>query len=240
MTPNNEIRATVVNLLEDAAQRIRVDHPGLDVETVPMEGDPPRMLADAARGAALLVVGGRGHGGFAGLLLGSTTLRVLEMAECPVLVVRGDEVPRTGRIMVGVDVLDREKSTDALEFAFAEAARRKAELYATYVWEDPSHVLGRYARLTDDMFADFEHLQRSQLALVLEPFVQRYPGVAVTQQAFPGAVSRMLVDSTRLVDALVIGGDASSERKSPGMRVGALAHIVLHHAHCPVFVVPEH
>jgi nucleotide-binding universal stress UspA family protein len=238
--PKDEVRAAVVDRLEDAARRLRVEHPGLVVETEPLEGDPPVMLARAARGASLLVVGGRGHGGFAGLLLGSTTLRVLPMAECPVLVVRGAEVPHTGRIMVGIDLLSARKSTDALEFAFAEAARRKAEVYAVSVWEDPARVLGSYARLTPQTFPDYEGLQRKHLASIVAPFQDKHPDVVVSQQAFPGTVSRMLVDSTRLVDALVIGGDASHPAKHPGMKVGALAHIVLHHAHCPVFIVPEH
>jgi nucleotide-binding universal stress UspA family protein len=238
--PQEDIRAAVVDRLEDAAQRVRTAHPGLVVETAPMEGDPPVQLAAAAEGAALLVVGGRGHGGFAGLLLGSTTLRVLPLAQCPVLVVRGESAPHTGRVMVGIDLLSPRQSTEALEFAFAEAAARKAELYAVYVWENPAHGLGSHARLTAETFPDYEELQRGRLASMLAPFQEKHPEVIVSQQAFPGTVSRMLVDSTRLADALVIGGDARGGAKRPGMTVGALAHIVLHHAHCPVFVVPEH
>jgi nucleotide-binding universal stress UspA family protein len=237
--PMAGIRATAVDLLEDAAQRLRTGHPGLVVETVPMEGDPPRLLAAAARDASLLVVGGRGRGGFAGLLLGSTALRVLPMAERPVMVVRGETVPRSGRVMVGVDLISSRTSADALEFAFAEAALRKAEVYAINVWEDPARTPWSSAHLSGESFAAFEDIQRQHLAKVLEPFRQKHPDVVLTQQAFPGTVSRMLVDSTRLVDVLVIGGDARPEEKGPGMRIGALAHTVLHHAHCPVIVVPE-
>jgi nucleotide-binding universal stress UspA family protein len=125
--------------------------------------------------------------------------------------------------VVGVD--DSEHSARAVEFAAGEAVVRRTTLKLV-------HVL--------HWLEGFEDIQRRHLASVLEPLQQKYPGVTVTQQALPGTPSRMLVDSNRLVDALVIGGDARPEEKRSGMRIGALAHTILHHAHCPVIVVPEH
>jgi nucleotide-binding universal stress UspA family protein len=52
------------------------------------EGTPATALIDAAEGADLLVVGSRGHGAFAGMLLGSVSLHVTTHAPCPVTVVR--------------------------------------------------------------------------------------------------------------------------------------------------------
>jgi nucleotide-binding universal stress UspA family protein len=51
---------------------------------------PGRALIDAAEGADVLVVGARGRGGFAGLLLGSVSDQVTHHAPCPVTVVRSD------------------------------------------------------------------------------------------------------------------------------------------------------
>jgi nucleotide-binding universal stress UspA family protein len=55
------------------------------------EGNPARVLLDAADGAALLVVGSRGHGGFTEALLGSVSQHCVHHARCPVVVVRGEE-----------------------------------------------------------------------------------------------------------------------------------------------------
>lgn len=58
------------------------------------EGHPARVLLEAADGADLLVVGSRGHGGFAGMLLGSVSQHCAHHAPCPVVIIRGDEQPR--------------------------------------------------------------------------------------------------------------------------------------------------
>ena len=57
------------------------------------EGGAARILLEESEGALMLVVGSRGHGGFAGMLLGSVSSSVAEHATCPVLVVHGDGLP---------------------------------------------------------------------------------------------------------------------------------------------------
>jgi nucleotide-binding universal stress UspA family protein len=54
------------------------------------QGLPAKVLLDESKGATMLIVGSRGHGGFAGLLLGSVSANCAEHAECPVLVIHGD------------------------------------------------------------------------------------------------------------------------------------------------------
>jgi nucleotide-binding universal stress UspA family protein len=61
------------------------------IERIVACGSPAGTLLDAAKGADLLVVGSRGHGGFAGLLLGSVSQQCVHHAPCPVVVVRPTE-----------------------------------------------------------------------------------------------------------------------------------------------------
>jgi nucleotide-binding universal stress UspA family protein len=55
------------------------------------EGRAAQVLLDASAGASLLVVGSRGHGGFAEALLGSVSQHCVQHAPCPVVVVRGPD-----------------------------------------------------------------------------------------------------------------------------------------------------
>lgn len=80
---SDELRAmaeTVAGLAEK--------YPDVQVEQHLRQGRPAKALADASRGAELVVVGSRGHGGFASLVLGSTSRTLLHQAQCPVLVVK--------------------------------------------------------------------------------------------------------------------------------------------------------
>lgn len=75
------------DLLQRTADEVRARYPDLPIETSHAEGAVGRILADYARDAGLVVVGSRGRGGFAGLLLGSVSRSLIHHAECPVLVV---------------------------------------------------------------------------------------------------------------------------------------------------------
>jgi nucleotide-binding universal stress UspA family protein len=75
-------------LLIEARQRVAADHPSLVIEQHLDSGTAPTALLNAAASASMVVVGSRGRGGFAGLLLGSVSMAVLRDSRVPVMVVR--------------------------------------------------------------------------------------------------------------------------------------------------------
>jgi nucleotide-binding universal stress UspA family protein len=81
-------QAIAEDSIRQAIDEILGTHPGLEVRSTVREADPSIALLDAAEGAELLVVGSRGHGAFAGMLLGSVSQHCVSHAHCPVVVVR--------------------------------------------------------------------------------------------------------------------------------------------------------
>ncbi|MFF7738892.1 universal stress protein [Streptomyces sp. NPDC007984] len=76
-------------LLSEALVGHQKTYPGVNVKREVVHGGTREALIEASRTAQLLVVGARGRGGFAGLLLGSVSQAMLHHAHCPVAVVRG-------------------------------------------------------------------------------------------------------------------------------------------------------
>ena len=80
--------ADAQRVLDDAVATATEAHPKVEFRAVVEEGTPAAVLVAASQGADLLVVGSRGHGEFAGMLLGSVSEHCVTNAHCPVLVLR--------------------------------------------------------------------------------------------------------------------------------------------------------
>jgi nucleotide-binding universal stress UspA family protein len=78
----------MTRLVDLAVTKMSERHPGTRITGRVVQGSPVIALREAAEGAGLLVVGTRGRGGFAGLLLGSVSHRLIHDIGCPVAVVR--------------------------------------------------------------------------------------------------------------------------------------------------------
>jgi nucleotide-binding universal stress UspA family protein len=74
--------------VNEAISLVHEEHPEVSTVARTPEGSPTEALLREAEPGSLVVVGSRGHGGFAGLMLGSVSRAVLRRAEMPVAVVR--------------------------------------------------------------------------------------------------------------------------------------------------------
>jgi nucleotide-binding universal stress UspA family protein len=75
-------------VFDQAVGPVAEAHPGVTIRPMIVEGHPAPVLVEESEGADLLVVGSRGHGEFAGMLLGSVSEHCVTNAHCPVLVFR--------------------------------------------------------------------------------------------------------------------------------------------------------
>jgi nucleotide-binding universal stress UspA family protein len=123
-------------LVHEAAQHAQNVAPEMEVTEAVMTGDAVAVLEAESRAADLVVVGSRGMGGFIGMLLESTAVSLAAHGRCPVMVVR-EEQAGAGPIVLGVD--GSPVGEKAVDFAFAEAALRGAEIVAVHAWL-PDHA----------------------------------------------------------------------------------------------------
>src|SRR3712207_4132250 len=102
-----------------------------------VDPDPVTALRSASDDAQLIVVGGRGVGGVAGLLVGSTANGLVAHSSCPVVVLpdpTSAAISPRSSVVVGVE--GRPEDDVVLDFAFAEAAARGTDLVAVHAWQD--------------------------------------------------------------------------------------------------------
>ena len=83
----------MTKVLDDTVSVAFVTSPPREYSARYASAAPPRSCSRRPDGAAMLVFGSRGHGGFTGLLLGSVSANVAEHASCPVLIIHGDQAP---------------------------------------------------------------------------------------------------------------------------------------------------
>lgn len=238
-TPDTQagwVRATVA----EAARAVSERHPGLDVSTDVREGGTAETLVEAAADAELLVLGSRGHGPVVGFLLGSVGQQVIAGTTRPVVLVRAGDRPAAeaaGREIVVGQEGEPEDSEAALRFAFETAAVRGATVRAVRAWTLPpvfAYSPGSLKLL--DEAGGLEPREKQALDAALQPWRERFPDVPVVEHIEMGSAGQVLLSVAARAQLMVVGRRA--RRTAVGARIGSVAHGVLHHADCPVAVVP--
>lgn len=222
-------RVLAANILGPARDRAARLGPGVPCSAEDVADDAVGALLRAAPEAYALVVGNRGRGELTDMLLGSTGLTVAGQAPCPVVVVRGADpnLPRGfGRVTVGVGGGD--ESSAAVRFASRAARAREAELAVLHAWRSPDDGPGRGAA---------EAQARAVLDSAVKGVRREHPGVAVRTETVEAKARTPLLEASAHSDLLVVG--AHRRDGAVGFHLGPVSHALLHHASCPVAVVPQ-
>ncbi|MGW0432796.1 universal stress protein [Micromonospora sp. NPDC003197] len=226
------LRNQAERVLADAVAEAEAAAPGITVTGSIVEGQPAAVLLGQSRDADLLVLGDRGLGGFAGLLVGSVAIQVAEYAQCPVLITRGTP-PTTGPVVVGVDGSAR--SAAAVAFAAEEAAQRGVELVAVHTYREPVSLgPGDMLPLVYDV--DALRVEEGQvLAEAVAGLADSYPDLRVVQRLVQGRAAPALIKEAATAQLVVVG--ARGRGGFTGLLLGSVSQSVLHHAECPVVIV---
>jgi nucleotide-binding universal stress UspA family protein len=198
----------------------------------------PTLVAASANGATI-VVGNRGRGGFASLVLGSVSQQVALHAHGPVVVVRGRPDPDHGPIVVGVD--GSEASQQTLRIAFEAAAAQGAGVFAIRAYLPSAPPYGPdVPRFIPDVppFAEDPNERReaelATLAADVAPWEEKYPDVHVGCGAIEGHPAEVLAGLSTTARLVVVGNRGHGG--FTGLLLGSVGLQLLHHAECPVLI----
>jgi len=195
-------------------------------------GGPAQVLLEASRAAALLVIGSRGRGGFARLLLGSTSTQCATHASVPTIVVPGDVVPkRAETILVGCD--GSPNSMIALRWAIQFAAPG-GRVVVAWVWDTTPLAVGADAFF----FPDASDLAAERFDHLVETTAEqaRAGAVSVEREFVHGTPRSELASLAENVDLVVVG--ARGHGAVGAALLGSVSTWLLHHVHSPIAVVP--
>ncbi|MEW2626191.1 universal stress protein [Streptomyces sp. NPDC048106] len=229
--PAEEVMAQ--DIMGAAERRAHRRHPELRVTTAVLPDEPWFGLVNESDTARVVVIGHRGRNAVAELLLGSVSLSVAARAHCPVIVLRGGSGdPAPGPVVLGV--AGKSAGPAAVRFAAEEAALRGVPLEAVRAWRRPAHGTTAHPLLAGGP----AHAQEAEAAEMLEEALRDVPeGLERHCRTAEGHARDVLVAASRTAGLLVVGARRRAGHLGP--QLGRVAHGVLHHAACPVAVVPE-
>ncbi|WP_286247786.1 universal stress protein [Streptomyces graminofaciens] len=235
-------------LVHNAQKELQAHHPGLTVVGNLVADDAQDALLQAASESEMLVLGSRGLTPVESYFLGDISMIVVARAERPVVLVRAGkraEEPSTpadreaesgaaGAVVVGLKL--RAPCDDLLEFAFTTAAARGVPLRAVHGRSTPLHAYTPWGvdhTVTQEIVQD----ARNHLSQALGPWREKFPGVDVAATTRLESPARAVVEAAEGAGLLVVG--RHKHHPNLGPRLGPVAQAAVHHARCPVAVVPH-
>lgn len=231
-------RVMADHIVASAEERVRRLNPDLKVTGEAVAAEAVAALLSEGDNASALVTGSRGRGELKGALLGSVSLAVAARAYCPVIVVRGDKAGLAGthgRILLGAG--DPDTSAEAVRFAFREAEARRCELDVVRAWRLPANENADPPAPAGTPVYEHEAQASDLVDALLADAMADHPAVRVRRATAEGPARKVLVNRSAAADLVVVGARRRSGHF--GLQLGRVSHTLLHHADCPVAVVPQ-
>jgi nucleotide-binding universal stress UspA family protein len=230
--------------LREAIERAErtLERPHMNVEGFLLSGRPGSAIVDEARAmsADVVIVGSRGHGPFATMLLGSTASEIVDHAPCPVLVARTSSL---GTIALADDGSPSARTAETLMTRWPIFAGRPVAIVSVTEVGVPvaagftpglyDQVMASYTRAVEEARAERDALARSATERLTDAGLQAEPVVLEGDAA--GELVRFV--SERGIGTMVLGtrGHTGLAR----LLLGSVARNVLLHAPCSVLIVRE-
>ncbi|MFI9755158.1 universal stress protein [Streptomyces collinus] len=231
-------RVMADHIVASAEERVRRLNPDLKVTGEAVAAEAVAALLSEGDSASALVTGSRGRGELKGALLGSVSLAVAARAYCPVIVVRGDKAGLAGthgRILLGAGGPDT--SAEAVRFAFREAEARGCELDVVRAWRLPANENADPPAPAETPVYEHEAQASDLVEALVADVMADHPAVRVRRATAEGPARKVLVNRSAAADLVVVGARRRSGHF--GLQLGRVSHTLLHHADCPVAVVPQ-
>jgi nucleotide-binding universal stress UspA family protein len=216
-------------MLNATVQRAEQVTPGVKVDARLLHGNPPAELITLADEADQVVLGSRGTGGFASLLLGSVGAEVAAHARRPTVIVR-EQGHRRGPVIVGVD--GSERGDSALEYGFAYAARHGLALQALHTY--PYYVVTPPFPTRPVDVGKLRDEAEKVAQDALGRWSAKFPDVLSEWAVAQGGAARHLLEGSEGSSLLAVG--CRGHGGFAGLLLGSVSQAVIRHAHCPVVV----
>ncbi|GHC89792.1 universal stress protein [Streptomyces flavofungini] len=230
------VRRRARQVLDEAEEQVRSVCPSVRLTDEHAEGPAAAALLRAGDGAVMTVLGSRGRSAVTGLLVGSVAQGVVARASHPAVLVRAAERQPDGAVVLGIDVT--EPCDEVIEFAFTSALLHRVPLHVVHAWSEPSPSSIGSGEVA--LVADSKQMKEWQgfVDAVLQPWRLKHPDADVTETVEKGRPAALLLGAAAGAGLLVVGRRIR-DRPRIGPHTGPVTHNVIHHATCPVAVVPH-
>lgn len=224
----DEGKKAIMHAIKIAEDAMPADH-RVAINRELVYSTPALALINMSDEADMIVVGTAGRGLLARGVLGSVSSTVVRHANCPVAVVRDEELPdpQHAPVLLGID--GSSASELATEVAFDEASRRGVDLVALHAWSDVA-----LSEIPESDWSTLEEAAQRSLAESLAGWEERYPDVTVRRLIVRDRPARQLVEKSQTAQLVVVGSHGRGGLT--GVLLGSVSNAVLHSVRVPVIV----